>query len=520
MSDDTTTDHGLGGAYTERMQGALADKAQESQQLHERRFADARGGAIKPPLDPTGLAKLIELNTTHAKAVFSKARNVAGYGLEIVPHPEVDNPSEDELATARSFWFGRESTWQVGPTTSELATHADVLSMAWADFEAIGWLSLEALVNPTTGEPTGLAYIPAPTIRKRKDTRGFVQIKQGGLRYFGAFGDRYDWTEGGRTFVDSNTGESGQAVAGDVANEIIWKRNHTPFVDHYGTPDIVPAIPNVEGDLAARGFNIDFFEHNAVPRLAIIVEGGQLTQGARGDIRKVMHGMKDADHRTIILEVEKLLDDPGSVSLDDDSDNLRIRVEPITVGLDEDASFLDYHGHNEHEILKVHEVPPIEAGTIESGAFSTDAEAQRKSYLETTIAPKQESFAQLLHETIHRALGVEDWIIRFKQRGIDTRRMDAELADLQVRAMRLSGVATVDEVREVLDLPTMGPPLGEMTIAEFQAAVAGPGGGGAGGDVDGAIRDSVSEEFDDLAEQWQANQRVEERITRGAEADD
>lgn len=510
MTDDTPDDSmssDLGGAYTEQMHKAAATKAEESQQLQREKFAGARGGAINPPFPPAKLAKLIELNTTHAKCGFSKARNVAGYGLEIVPHPEVDEPDESQREVAEEFWFGSETTWQVGPMESERATHADVLEMAWADYEFIGWFSIECLTS-MDGTPTGLAYIPAPSIRKRKDAPGFVQLKGGDLRYFGAFGDRYG---DDRTFVDAESGDYGSAVPGEVANEIIWKRNHTPFVDHYGTPDVVPAIPNIDGDQKAREFNIEYFENSAVPKLAIIVEGGTLSEDSRKDIRNLFYNkLREETHHTAILEVNELLETKAGqfANPDGDGDDVRIRIEPLTVGLDEDASFLDFHGHNEHEILKAHEVPPIEAGTIESGAFSTDAEAQRKSYLETTIQPKQEAFAQLLYETIHNALDVTDYTVRFKSRGVDTRLTDAEV--VRTRAQASQGTMLVDEVRDELGLEPLGAPVGEMMLAELGAG--GPVGAGGIGD---AIEDLIDDRVDDVRDDLRSDVVTESRIQRG-----
>ncbi|QCW03561.1 phage portal protein [Natrinema pallidum] len=509
MSDDTPDDSmtsDLGGAYTEMMNKATAAKAEESQQQQSEKFGQARGGAIKPPYPPKQLAKLIELNTTHAKCGFSKARNVAGFGLEIVPHPEVEDPDESQKEDAKEFWFEGDSTWQVGPMESELATPADVLEMAWADYEFIGWLSIETLTN-MAGEPTGLAYIPAPTIRKRKDAPGFVQEVDGDLQYFGSFGDRYG---DDRTFVDANSGNYGSGVDGDVANEIIWKRNHTPFVEHYGTPDIVPAIPNIEGDQEARAFNIEYFDNSAVPKLAIIVEGGTLSEESRKDIRKLFHDkLQEENHRTAILEVNELLEEKAGQFADpnSDSDQVRIRVEPLTVGMEEDASFLDYHSHNEHEILKAHEVPPIEAGTIESGAFSTDAEAQRKSYLETTIQPKQEALAELLYETIHDALGVTDYTVQFRAKGVDTRLTDAEV--VRTRAQASQGTMLVDEVREELGLEPLGGAAGNMMLAEL-GGMGGPmGGGGVGQAIEDLVDDRVDEVRDDLLEDVRTESRIQ-----------
>lgn len=502
-SDDSGTDSlGPDGAYSEAISKATTTKAEESQQLQDRQFSDARGGAISPPYPPSKLAKLIEVNTTHAKSGFSKARNVAGYGLELVPHPEVDDPSDQERDVAEEFWFSGDSTWQVGPMESELATPADVLEMAWADYEFIGWFGLEALVS-TDGTPTGLAYVPAPTIRKREDAPGFVQVLNGDLQYFGSFGDRYG---GSRVFVDGDSGAHGRSVEGTVANELIYKRNHTPFVEHYGTPDIIPAIPNIEGDQEARAFNIDFFNGNGVPRLGIIVEGGELSEESRESIRKLFHKkLQEENHRTAILEVEKLLETQYNF---DDDQNVSVRLEPLTVGMEEDASFLEYHSYNEHEILKAHDVPPVEAGTVESGAFSTDAEQQRKQYIETVIKPKQESLAELLYETIHSALGVSDWTIQLKNRGVDTRLSDAQIAKERITASQ--GMMTVNEARGELGLEPLDGPVGEMLIAEV-------GGMGGAGRLEELVDSTVSDAVDDARDDLRSDLVTEGRIMGGGQ---
>jgi len=93
----------------------------------------------------------------------------------------------------------------------------------------------------------------------------------------------------------------------------------------------------------------------------------------------------------------------------------------------------------------------------------------------------------------------------------------AELADIRIRAGRLSGAMLVDEVREELGLEPQGGEIGSMPIAEFQAIVAGGGGAGApAANAVSAVRDAVTE----AAETGTAAGRTDARIQRGQEADD
>jgi hypothetical protein len=93
----------------------------------------------------------------------------------------------------------------------------------------------------------------------------------------------------------------------------------------------------------------------------------------------------------------------------------------------------------------------------------------------------------------------------------------AELADLRIRAGRLSGSMTVDEAREELGLDPIGEPFGSMLLAEYQAMVgAGGGGGTPTANVVSALQDAVAEARQDGA----VSARTESRIRRGQQADD
>lgn len=107
------------------------------------------------------------------------------------------------------------------------------------------------------------------TVRVRADHDGFVQIREGLRRDFR--------TVGSPPRADQ---ESGQ-----VQNEILHLYKYTPQSSYYGVPDIIPALASMLGDRAACEFNLDYFEHNAVPRLAIIVEGAQLSEGLLAQIQ-------------------------------------------------------------------------------------------------------------------------------------------------------------------------------------------------------------------------------------------
>ena len=134
MSDDNGVtilgkNAGTGGSKQD-----VLTKMAESTQLGERATGHTIGGGIKPPYVPSTLASLQENNGTHAICIGKKAQRVAGFGFEIVPHPRADDPSEEERERAEDFWFGRDSTWKIGPSGTSQATPTEIFELSERDY--------------------------------------------------------------------------------------------------------------------------------------------------------------------------------------------------------------------------------------------------------------------------------------------------------------------------------------------------------------------------------------------------
>jgi len=459
-------------------------KAEDSTQLEERRIRARAGLGLRPPYNPDRLAAFLELNETHAAAVRKKARYEVGFGFDIVPHDGVDpeNASDDEQETVRDFWHGRESSWETGPHQSaEPTTPVEVLELARQNYHAIGWGCLEILTN-NAGEPTGLAHVPANTVRVRKppntderdapsdpnEVRGYVQERQGRRRYFGEAGDRYDEDP---VFVDNETGdvaeESATQLENDPANELIFIRNPSPLALHYGVPDWIASLRTITADEAAKDYNRQFFDNDTIPRMVVKVTGGELTEESKRQLRKMVHGLRDESHRTVVLEVEKFAN-----GIDED---VEIELEPISQGVSEEMSFEAFREKNEHDIAKAHEVPPILIGVTETSNRS-NSDAQRHEFATEVIQPEQHKFAERLYQLIHQqALGVTDWTVELELRGGDQPDHEATVARKKIQAVR--GAIPVDRALEMIGedpLPDDHPVDGQTLVSQVGQA---PGGG-------------------------------------------
>jgi len=449
------------------------EKAADTTQLNERRIATDIGRGIQPPYNADLLAAYFELNETHAAAIRKKARYEVGHGFDIVPQGETEREeaSDDQFDAVDEFWNGANSTWQVGPNGTAATTPEEVLEQARLDYHAVGWCALEILTD-NEGQPTGLAHIPARTVRVRKQEtdngevvagHGYVQVRQGRTRFFGEAGDRYGED---KTFVDVEDGDTADAASelpNGPANELIWVMNPSPLALYYGVPDWVAATRTIAADEAAKDYNHSFFDNDAIPRYAVKVTGGELKEEAKSDLRKMFQDLSGSPHRTVVLEVEKFTD-----NLNDD---VGIELVPLSASRTEDMDFEGFRDRNEHEIAKVHEVPPVLLNRTETSNRS-NSDAQREEFATDVIAPEQRKFAARLYQVLHQqALEAPDWTLDFHLRGANQPRKEAETARTRIVASR--GAMTVNEVRDELG---MGPltddegnprPEGEQLVADL-----------------------------------------------------
>ncbi|MFA1612046.1 phage portal protein [Halobellus rubicundus] len=451
--------------------GGGLEKADNTTQLNERRIATDIGRGIQPPYNPGRLAAFMELNETHSAAVRKKARYEVGHGHDIVPHRSVssEDASEEQFETVREFWHGSDSKWMVGPNGTAATTPEEVLEQARIDYHAIGYCAIEILTR-ADGTPSGLAHVPARTVRVRKAEtednevvkgHGYVQIRNGRTRYFGEAGDRYADEP---TFVDKETGEvvtgTAENLDNEPANELIWVQNPSPLALYYGVPDWVAATRTIAADEAAKDYNHQFFEYDTIPRYAIKVTGGELKEDSKQNLRNLFQNLQGSSHRTVLLEVAKFSD-----GLDDDID---IELEPLSASRTQDMDFENFRERNEHEIAKVHEVPPVLLNRTETSNRSNSKE-QVQEFALSVIAPEQQKFAARLYQVLHQAaFDAPDWTIEFTLRGAEQPKDEADVARSRVMASR--GSMTVDEARAEVGLdplPEEHPVDGDTLLANL-----------------------------------------------------
>ncbi len=376
-----------------------------SQQLPEDGWrGEYESGEVKePPYSLTALAELYEINSTHKACVDAKATNIVGLGHHFVPaHPEAD---ESERVRLEALF---------GSCNPEM-TFTDLMRAVWTDVETVGNGYLE-ITRSAAGEVDGFYHVPATTIRVKSDRSGFVQIRDGRKRQFR--------NVGAEAVADPESGEA--------PNEILHLRKYTPQSSYYGVPDVLPAVSAIAGDRAAAEYNVSFFEHNAVPRMAIICEGGQMSQALIQEIRRFMESeIKGQAHKTLVLEVP--------------NNGTKLRLEPLGSAQSEDAGFLDYRRANRDEILMVHRVPPSKITIVENANLANSRD-QDKTFREQVVRPEQRRIEFRINRLLREQMGIAGWQFRFREMDLSEELQQAEIARIYTEI----GVWTPEEVRAQL----------------------------------------------------------------------
>lgn len=431
-----------------------------SQQLPEDPFRytteAGQGGLVTPPYDLDQLAAALESNTLHYRAVKQKASDVLGRGITLRGR---------EMAGSATPAADQEQRWHTFVETVESDERTDDalkerLVFAHEDFESVGWGIVE-VSRAGDATPDGLWHVPAHTVRAHVDGRRFAQLRNGKLTWFKRFG-----LEG---TVDQRSGAwSDRTVRGDfVANELIVLRNYTPRSSYYGLPDHIAALPALAGWRAQAEFNVKFFDRHAVPAMAVVVEGADITPELEELITEHFRKIKGDPHRTLIIPI------PGAAG--DEASAPKLRFEKLAVEV-KDASFRMYKQDNALEICIAHGIPPYRVGWPIMGSLGgATAEEMTQIYLDGIVQPRQETWEQRLNRALLGAKGLQisDWELKANE--LDTRN---ELRDLEkARALYELDITTPNDSRRFFGYDASEGEFANLTRSELLMRQAELGGG-------------------------------------------
>ena len=381
---------------------------------------------VEPNYNLDYLARLYEISPAHKAAVDAKVTNIVGLGYQFVESMVTKDQisaidDEESLARARrKISRGKQALNSWLDSLNDSETFIETLRKWLTDYETIGdgYLEVGRSIN---GEIGYIGHIPSTTIRRRIHKDGYVQIVAGRTMFFRNFGDL----------------DTADPLGEDPRpNEIIHISKYTPNSSYYGTPDIISAKNAVAGEEFAARFNLDYFEHKAVPRYIVVVKNAKLSaESEKKLVNFLQTGLKGQNHRTIYVPLPA----------DSEGKQVEFKLEPIEAGVT-DASFTKYKEVNRDEILMAHRVPLTQVGMHKGVGVGGTRDAARM-FKEQVCRPIQDVIEKRLAPVFKEKTNA------FEFRLVELTLTDEETASrINERELRWD-VTTPNEVRDKKGLP-------------------------------------------------------------------
>jgi PBSX family phage portal protein len=372
---------------TDDMMKAL--RAYESQQIQDpfsKHYASGVSVAgpehiLPPPYSPYALMRFPNENNTLRQCIDAMVVNIEsmGHRLEYVGPEGADETSEALMEKARIEALLDQPNGEY--------SLIELRERRRRDIETYGYTFLEVCRGTYTGEIVSYYHVPAHTMRlsavdatptevtlwinrdgkfiKQKVQRRFRRyIQEIGTRrvYFKEFGDPRS--------ISARTGKViSKGSSDEEATEIKFDNLYSPG-SPYGMPRWINQLPAVMGSRESELTNLQFFKDNAIPAMAVLVSGGQLTDESIGEIEEHINAVtgRKSIHRVMVLEAEGL---EKATAADKSVPAPRLELKPLIHDRQNDALFQEYDKNNQAKVRSSFRLPPIFVGRSEDLTYAT-----------------------------------------------------------------------------------------------------------------------------------------------------
>lgn len=356
-------------------------------------------GVLIPPYDLSILATFMDINTWHRKCIGIKSACISDLGW----HIEGSNENEKKEL----------EKWVKDCTDEE--DFSSLITKFTTDYEATGNAWLEIARDPITNKPSKIYHARAVSMGICSKGKEYIQTKNSKENKFRKYNAENEYSQ---------------------LHEMLHFKQYSPLEDWYGVPEWLPGLSAMIGDKNSMQYNINFFNNNAIPPLAMIVKGGELTPDVEKTLKQFLSentkGLDNA-HRVVLIT----LDDPDQ----------EIEFKELTQQM-KDQAFGEFRKANRDEIASIHGVPPRILGIIAAGSLGGggEVEGQLTIFKEVLIGPRQRKLEYLLNnQIVRKGLGIEQAYIKFNELDITVQSSDASnFATLSAAYAQLVQAGVVD----------------------------------------------------------------------------
>lgn len=376
---------------------------------------------ILPPYDMNSLIKLPNESSTLRECIEAMKTNVVGHGWRL----EYIGPDDQEdSAPAKAEAERIKERLKFSNDDMPFET---LLDHWYADLETTGNAYLE-VQRDLSGKISSIWHLPAHTIRLTakdpepvqvkmpmirdgrattvpviKRFRRYIQIVGGKRVYFKEYGDP-------RT-INHETGLADDTLPFEQsATELIHEVVYSPG-SAYGLPRWIGALPAVLGSRQAELTNLDFFQDNAIPALAILVSGGSVSQQTLDHVEQTFSQARGRTSMNRIAVIEAT-GDQNAASEQGTIPAPRLEIKQLRAESQSDALFLDYQRLNRDGVRSTFRLPPIFLGQAEDYSHAS-AKVSYEVAEGQVFDPARNRIEAILNQKILADVGMKYWVLKF-----------------------------------------------------------------------------------------------------------
>jgi len=428
---------------------------------------------IEPPVSLNFYDELARSDPVLYACIEVKAVNIAQQGYRLRPRwelavldqslapmmkrPEESATLDDKLEKERE----RIETWLDSAMPD--SSFPDILAQMIRDKEALGQGYIE--FSRGGNELDGMYLVKGVTLRILKSEDGYMQIRGGKRKVFTKYtadnkerrrsvllhGQKEDTSTKGVNKkvipVITEWGTKGKGIpqhlfkaepvdwaegdkVAETINELYCLKKGTTQDTPYGVPSALPALKEILGSYYASQFNVSYFENSTVPRMIIIIKGGELSDEVKIAIQNWMETQNSVDALNQILLIS--LPDP----------NVEITFEHASVSQLQDAGFGDYSDRCAERIRIAYSVPQSMMASLLGINRSVSEEANWR-FLANVVRPEQRKIEALFNYIFRKDFGIENWVLDLAVPDLLSDRERAEVFSMLIAR----GVLSINEVR-------------------------------------------------------------------------
>lgn len=321
---------------------------------------DGAGEWLEPALDQRGLREMVRHSTILPQCIEAYALNIAGFGLKIEYREDRDENAAmaDEYDRIAAFLEKISPERELSGVFSDLIRARETYGVAYLEVmrDMLGAVSeIEFVADTESVRKTRplLPYVRAegPGGTRLRRFRKYKQLSpEGGAVYFREFGDP--------RMMDMRTGEYSESV------EPRWRANELLEVkigtESYGAPRWIGQALCIDGSRRAESLNNNYFLSGRHTPLAIIINGGSLSDESLGKLKEYADGLsgESGQHSFLLLEAEPR----GGVAGYDEEKNPHIELRDMASMLQKDELFQDYLQNNRRKVQSAFRLPDLYVG--------------------------------------------------------------------------------------------------------------------------------------------------------------